>query len=67
MRLPWSRRFREEATLLRLQWTCESCAHFTGEDRCAHDFPTEKHRAARYAGHAETGPDIFFCKEHELA
>ena len=53
--------------MLRLQWNCESCAHFTGEGRCAHDFPTEKHRAARYADQGESGPDIFFCKEHELA
>ncbi|MEM1418169.1 MAG: hypothetical protein AAGH15_24955 [Myxococcota bacterium] len=64
MRIPWSERFRVEAEERGLRWNCESCVHFTGEERCAHDFPTQNHRAARYA---DGGVDVLFCKEHELA
>lgn len=57
-------RFRRERARYRLRFTCEDCALFDPQtERCAHGFPTERHRTARY-----DDPDarLLFCKEFEL-
>ena len=42
-----------------LRFTCEDCAHFTGES-CAHGWPGgERKRPLR------DGEDVVFCKEFE--
>jgi hypothetical protein len=58
-------RFREERRRYRLRFTCEDCALFDeARERCAHGYPTERHRAARYA---DPTARILFCKEFDLA
>jgi hypothetical protein len=49
----------EEMSRFDLRFTCEECAHFTG-DRCAHGWPGGERRRALRAG-----DDIEFCKEFE--
>ena len=47
-----------------LRFTCEHCALFDPENAsCAHGYPTDEHRAARYEA-----PDValVFCKDFEL-
>ncbi len=66
MRVPQDARFRAQRVELRLRFTCDDCAMFDPERaRCAHGYPTEEHRRARY----EREPDapIVFCKEFDLA
>jgi hypothetical protein len=56
--------FREERARFALRFTCEDCALFDPEHAsCAHGYPTEEHRAARYE---QPGVDLVFCKDFEL-
>ncbi|MBW2731909.1 MAG: hypothetical protein JRH20_05910 [Deltaproteobacteria bacterium] len=50
-----------------LRFCCEDCAHFIGE-RCAHFWPSEEHRRARYEETKEKDGvlELVFCKEFEL-
>jgi hypothetical protein len=64
VKLPQDARFREEWRRFGLRFTCEHCGLFDAErERCAHGFPTEPHRSARYEN-----PDaaVLFCKDFEL-
>lgn len=68
MILPQDALFRDEARRYRLRWNCEDCQRFMGQDergvgRCAHGFPTERHRRARYE---DAEAELYFCKEFEL-
>lgn len=64
--------FAEECARLGLRFCCESCAYFFAEPcaRCAHGWPQDEHRSARYAGRygaaAEARAEVVFCKEFEL-
>jgi hypothetical protein len=63
MRIRQDGTFREEARRFALRFTCESCALFDdAREQCAHGFPTDEHRGARYA---DPGADVIFCKEYE--
>ena len=58
--------FVEERRRLRLLHTCEDCVHFDAKaDECAHGYPTEDHRRARYE-RLRAGDEVVFCKEWEL-
>lgn len=62
-------RFDEEVERFALCFTCEDCAYFDGVlTACAHEWPTEEHRLARYRQALdESSPQaIVFCKEFEL-
>lgn len=50
-----------------LRFCCEECAYFVAE-HCAHFWPTEDHRRARYdqTTSAQGELDVVFCKEFEL-
>jgi hypothetical protein len=62
---PRDPRFDEEAARFRLIFTCEECGHFDPRSAgCAHEWPSELHRRARYAA---PSPDVVFCKEFEPA
>jgi hypothetical protein len=64
MRIAWDDRFAREKARFALRHCCEDCGLFdTATGRCAHEFPTEGHRAADYDGAPR---DILFCKEFEL-
>lgn len=63
MIIPQDELFRREAKEFRFRWNCEDCSRFTGEERCAHNFPTEKHRQARYE---DPDAGLHFCKEFDL-
>lgn len=66
MKIPASPRFEEERRRFAFEFTCEACAHFSpATEACAHGFPTDDHREARYDGSADT--PIIFCKEWDLA
>jgi hypothetical protein len=56
-------RFDDESARFALAFTCDECGHFDrARDMCAHEWPTELHRRARYLG----APDeVTFCKEFE--
>ena len=59
-------RFVEERIRFRLRQACEDCVHFVAsEESCAHGYPTEDHRAARFEALA-VGSEVVFCKEWEL-
>ncbi len=65
MIVPQDALFREEASRYQLKWNCEDCCRFMeAEASCAHGFPTEKHRKARYL---DPDAGLHFCKEFELA
>ena len=66
MRIAWDQGFTEERARYGLAHCCEDCGQFDpARGRCAHEFPTDGHRAADYA--PEGGRlDILFCKEFEL-
>ncbi len=64
MIIPQDALFREEAERYRLRWNCEDCVLYNGADRCVHEFPTERHRAARYE---DAAAPLLFCKEFDLA
>jgi len=56
-------RFLEESRALGLRHACEDCVHFVAAaERCAHEYPTEDHRARPLA----PGDTVVFCKEWEL-
>lgn len=56
-------RFRDEARLFRLSFTCEACAHFAPDsETCANGYPNEAHRARA----VEAQRELEFCKEFEL-
>lgn len=55
--------FAEEARTYNLQFTCETCAFYNDENEsCSHGYPTEEHRALRYADECAS---VVFCKERE--
>jgi len=57
-------KFLEQRERFRLQFTCERCALFDeAKQLCAHGFPTEPHRDARYA---DDHAPLVFCKHFEL-
>ena len=65
MIIPQDALFRRERERFALRFTCEDCALFDARDAsCAHGYPTEPHRAARY-----DDPDapVIFCKDFDLA
>lgn len=54
---------RREASLYKLKYTCESCAHFDEERRrCAEGYPSEPHVEDR----ATRALTLYFCKSFEL-
>jgi hypothetical protein len=54
---------RREARRYRLEFGCESCAHYDAPgQRCANGYPTEAHRGIDL----ETASQLLFCKEFEL-
>jgi hypothetical protein len=56
--------FLEQRERFRLRFTCERCALFDeATQRCAHGFPTEPHRDARYE---DDRAPLVFCKHFEL-
>ena len=58
--------FREERARFALRFTCEDCSHFQVErERCAHGYPNEVHRGARYEQASEQ-LDLVFCKDFDL-
>jgi hypothetical protein len=59
---PVDERLRAEAKRYRLQFTCEACAHFDGNEACSHGYPTQPHRAINLAESSQ----LEFCKEFEL-
>lgn len=64
MKLPQDATFRAERNRYALRFTCEDCALFDDvRERCAHGFPTDEHRAARYVDSASA---VVFCKDFEL-
>ena len=65
MRFPLQQRHIDELRRFNLQFCCEECVHFDRwRQRCAHGWPTEEHRRARYD---DPGwPALVFCKEFEL-
>lgn len=64
MRIPQDARFRAERARFSLRFCCEDCALFDPERvACAHGYPTEEHRRARYESPAVA---IVFCKDWEL-
>ncbi|MFK8002935.1 MAG: hypothetical protein AB8H86_25425 [Polyangiales bacterium] len=63
MIIPQDELFRREAAKFGLRWNCEDCSRFNNEARCAHGFPTEKHRRARYE---DPDASLYFCKEFDL-
>lgn len=63
MIVPQDALFREQAERYRLRWNCEDCALFDPERGCAHGFPTERHRRARYD---DPEAALLFCKEFDL-
>lgn len=56
-------RFEREWRRYGLKFTCEDCACWDpNRDRCAHGYPTSKHRATRYE---DPEAPLLFCKEFE--
>jgi len=67
MHLPRTARFDEEAARFALRFTCDDCSHFdVAGERCRHGWPTEEHRATRYAQPPRADDEVVFCKEFEL-
>ena len=65
MKLPQHATFRAERSRYALRFTCEDCTIFDDvHERCAHGFPTDEHRTARYA---DPAAELVFCKDFELA
>lgn len=64
MKLPQDATFRTQRDRHALRFTCEHCALFDDvRERCAHGFPTDEHRALRYA---DPEAHVVFCKDFEL-
>ncbi|MEC7523103.1 MAG: hypothetical protein VYE22_24710 [Myxococcota bacterium] len=64
MRIPQDARFRRERARFALRFCCEHCALFDPErEACAHEYPTEDHRLARYE---DASAEIVFCKDYDL-
>jgi hypothetical protein len=56
--------FVSQIARFRLRWHCEDCVCFDpASERCAHGFPTAKHRAAT---DDDPNAPVAFCKEHEI-
>ena len=65
MRVPLDREFHRQRRQLNFKFCCEDCGHFDRRQGCcAHGWPTQLHRTARYDDPACS--DIVFCKEFEL-
>lgn len=65
MHIPQDALFREQRERYRLRFTCEDCAQFDeARETCAHGYPTEQHREARYRDEHAV---LVFCKHFELA
>ncbi|MCA9669455.1 MAG: hypothetical protein KC503_27860 [Myxococcales bacterium] len=66
MRVRRGQAFRQEVERYGLRFCCEDCAFFDDDsERCAHGWPTEEHRRARYE-HGEPDDWVLYCKEFEL-
>lgn len=63
MKIEPDARFHEERARYALRFTCEDCVHHLGDGRCAHEYPTEEHRAAHYENRNAL---LVFCREWEL-
>lgn len=63
MKIEQDEQFRRQTERFRLKWNCEDCALFDPERGCAHGFPTERHRRARYR---DPFASLLFCKDFEL-
>jgi hypothetical protein len=64
MKLPQDAAFCREREHYALRFTCEDCALFDdARGTCAHGFPTDEHRARRYA---DAAMPLVFCKDFEL-
>lgn len=64
MKIEQDDQFRAEHEAFSLKFTCENCTLFDERtESCAHGFPTEEHRAARYT---DARALVVFCKEFEL-
>lgn len=63
VKIPPDRRFHDERVAYGLRFACEDCVHFLGDGRCAHEYPTEEHRALRYE---DPKALLVFCREWEL-
>ncbi len=58
--------FEEQSRRFSLRFTCEACVFFQpAAQRCLHGWPTEAHRAVRYATAPRPGDVVTFCKEFE--
>lgn len=65
MRIRQDARFREERRQFTLRFCCEDCALFDPETfACAHGYPNEDHRRARYE---DAAVEVVFCKDWDLA
>jgi hypothetical protein len=61
-----TKRFEAERQRFALRFTCEHCSHFQAErERCAHGYPTDAHRSARYEA-ASPDAELVFCKDFDL-
>jgi hypothetical protein len=64
VKIPQDERFRRERQRYHLRFTCEDCTLFDdAKETCAHGYPTEEHRSARYA---DPNAALVFCKHFEL-
>jgi hypothetical protein len=64
MRLPQAPDFAGQRERYALRFTCEHCSLFDPDSgRCAHGFPTEDHRLARYE---DVRASLVFCKDFDL-
>jgi hypothetical protein len=65
MIIPQDEQFRREREQYALRFNCEDCAMFEpANGSCAHGYPTERHRKARYE---DPDANVLFCKEFDLA
>ena len=65
MIFPSDAKFREERKRFDFRFCCEDCVFFNpAQERCSHDYPTKKHRLARYE---DESAEIHFCKEFSLS
>ena len=64
MRIRQDARFRRERARYDLRFCCEDCALFDPvRGACAHGYPVEEHRRARYE---DPAAEIVFCKDWDL-
>lgn len=65
MRIPVGTDFEEERGRYAFRFCCEDCAYLDRDtDDCAHGWPTDEHRLARYD--EPDSVELVFCKEFEL-